>query len=887
MVLPSLAKGFKLATFFTVFSLLICIQPAFSQQKINELDGIKSERFFANIGRGSEIATLATSPMTAPTYSIHKTAEGGLEVGMPDPDAIPTLYTEVMLAIISACEHNGISEGSIDEFMEYFMGGEEMELSRIGYVQKVDDAFYASFVRREPRVGEPIVLALRFKEVPAGKVISREEGAVIELSDYSRILVTIGGLQDAPREYSEPDREKVITVQEVRSLVMDGNERGALLSFFTSPAVQSYREDVVAALCNDLIALSARERQYRAGSVSFLDHLMSYSSDLIDDAGFSGAAQLMAGQAITIISWMDHVGNIPGAEKIRLTTDDTFMATSKKHGRSFIDARTLPEGITAVGDEGARGFFWRGVEKISKLGPNIDETLIYDREHFLSVKDRVIMYLMDHGFYKVDDQLSEATDSGNISTMHETFFMHDTLPGSFQATSTGPGHFQETKLDAKFVTQGHGIQFNVLFDAQGNILEVRGQELRPGDWTVALPGYVDYMVNLGGLRFNDVSINLTGEMADVAELFSPSVDFSKENIEALKAAIASNGKVAPYTGVLINGQGYVKANRPDAPPIIWMRPLSDLTDRRIPLNFLYDGLSSDQLKGFARGLHESYEKALSQGAPDDLDVKPFTEDALRDGMNIPASGFGLTEGLTRFTDLNTPFARKALTSPDDSDPDSVSLLRVSIEQLSSCGDEAVKFLSELSRDSAAKVSVEIFSATGDGVITDSTYADLGIVRKLLPAGFVPTKENTITLMPVLSDEAFTARGNQEGKWMIGDMQPKDTIISPVGLVNDKAGLVRGLLMGLRLNEIARQLRKGKADEAFVTETLNYYKDFCVSMGVSQVNLNEQDLVNMAGDNLNRMIYALNRIIRSMPILPLNPQEQRAVYEHAREALVRA
>jgi len=63
-----------------------------------------------------------------------------------------------------------------------------------------------------------------------------------------------------------------------------------------------------------------------------------------------------------------------------------------------------------------------------------------------------------------------------------------------------------------------------LYGADGKtIKQIIAKELKAGDWTLALPGYVDYMVNLGGLRFNDISVKLSPETASG---FNPYVNFA-------------------------------------------------------------------------------------------------------------------------------------------------------------------------------------------------------------------------------------------------------------------------------------------------------------------------------------------------------------------------
>ena len=93
---------------------------------------------------------------------------------------------------------------------------------------------------------------------------------------------------------------------------------------------------------------------------------------------------------------------------------------------------------------------------------------------------------------------------------------------------------------------------------------------------------------------------------------------------------------------------------------------------------------------------------------------------------------------------------------------------------------------------------------------------------------------------------------------------------------------------MRLSEIARQQSEEKeVDEEFVKQTFVQYRYFCTSQGVRNFNINIEDLIDLATGNINRMVEALNKIIKALPIRPVNTEELRIIYEHAREALIRA
>ena len=280
-------------------------------------------------------------------------------------------------------------------------------------------------------------------------------------------------------------------------------------------------------------------REFVENNISFALETAASSTSISGEELSESVAgmQLAGGQLLTIISWIDR--KVPGARGLRLTSDPEEMVTSPK-GLSYIDRRTIPHNVGETKEEGRCGFFWRGIEKVKKLAKGVLEVL---KMRPKAIDENIVMYLMNHGFIQAPKGIVEATEKGRISTIHETFFINDTLRSSIQTTSTGSGHYQGTKLDIKYVTEGKGIQFNVKYGDNGEILEVLAQHLRKGYPCMALPGYVDYMVNLGGLRFNDVSVDLTFEELSS---FYPNLDEAGYNAIRTRSVKPDN---APYLGV--------------------------------------------------------------------------------------------------------------------------------------------------------------------------------------------------------------------------------------------------------------------------------------------------------------------------------------------------
>ncbi len=248
-------------------------------------------------------------------------------------------------------------------------------------------------------------------------------------------------------------------VHEAPVLVKAGEITEAIRYLLASEAFQynEGRQDigevlsVPAAMFNVLIEEYLKNADDAVNIKEFFNRIKAVMVDLTGTVEISQSVQLMAGQALTICSWIDR--GIPGADKMRLTADAACMAKAgdKERGMSFIDFNTLPDGIKnafskkdepgSFNRENTPGFYWRGVEKINKLGENILEGLIIDPDRFMARRGNLVMYLMDHGFVEVPESLKSATEEGQISTMHETYFVNDLLPGSCQTTSTGTGHF--------------------------------------------------------------------------------------------------------------------------------------------------------------------------------------------------------------------------------------------------------------------------------------------------------------------------------------------------------------------------------------------------------------------------------------------------------------
>ncbi len=227
----------------------------------------------------------------------------------------------------------------------------------------------------------------------------------------------------------------------------------------------------------------------------------------LEDPNAAKSLQVVARQLLnTILYIQDGIG---GAAAMEVTADENEMLkhpvgadTKRKYPLgSFLKINTLPTRPTDK--ESTPGFYWRGYE-----GP---------------------------------EKLKDMAEKGLCLT---------------QLASTGVGHFQGNTLDFKFLperVQGKLIQFNVRYNIDGSIQEVLRQDILPGQWGLALPGYVDYAVNVGGVDFYDFSVILSDAEA---RQISPNFDFSQK--EAV-AKVVENLRVAPYS-VVCAEIGYLADN---------------------------------------------------------------------------------------------------------------------------------------------------------------------------------------------------------------------------------------------------------------------------------------------------------------------------------------
>jgi len=213
------------------------------------------------------------------------------------------------------------------------------------------------------------------------------------------------------------------------------------------------------------------------------------------------------------------------------------------------------------------------------------------------------------------------------------------------------------------------------------------------------------------------------------------------------------------------------------------------------------------------------------------------------------------------------------------------LLRVPVEAIEFIGVDNIKdFLVTFQK--APNGYVELYYMSGMGEASESIYQRYGIEKKLLSEELKNpekrTRKNTLTLLPVLKDEKLDQASIVS---RIGNMKPRNTILSPIGLQNDSAGLIRSAILGLKIMEIARDGEKIDRDEV-QRRVLEDLKMICKIDDMR--GLTADDIIYLAiSDDINKIMEALKKLIRLLPIAPINAGELRQIYEHAKAVITAA
>ena len=222
----------------------------------------------------------------------------------------------------------------------------------------------------------------------------------------------------------------------------------------------------------------------------------------------------------------------------------------------------------------------------------------------------------------------------------------------------------------------------------------------------------------------------------------------------------------------------------------------------------------------------------------------------------------------------------------------VKLLRIPVEAIESVGFGNIQSFIEAFQ--AAGGYAELYYMSGTGDIGDAVYRKYGLTRKKLPEKFRSSRENTVTLFAAFKGEEIdrTAVIKRLGS---AEVTTRNTILSPIGLQHDAAGLIRAAILGLQTMEVARQIKKKgellARNQAFRDSIqltiLENLKNVCGNERLRDFDLTPDDIIGLASGNINDIVTALNKLIKLLPIIPINAEELRQIYEHAKEVVTAA
>lgn len=222
-----------------------------------------------------------------------------------------------------------------------------------------------------------------------------------------------------------------------------------------------------------------------------------------------------------------------------------------------------------------------------------------------------------------------------------------------------------------------------------------------------------------------------------------------------------------------------------------------------------------------------------------------------------------------------------------------ALVRIPIEAIESVGINNIKgFL--VTFQEAPNAYIELYYMSGIGEVSESVYQKYGLQKKFLPKDFKRTRENTVTLFPALKGEEINQSAIVSRLVSI-NITPENTILSPMGLQHDPAGFIRATILGLKMMDIARQIKEKGIDitknQAFKDkiqlEILEQLKNVCDADDLKNFNLTPDDIIALATGTINNIITALKKLIKLLPITPIDADGLRQIYEHAKEIITAA
>ncbi len=250
----------------------------------------------------------------------------------------------------------------------------------------------------------------------------------------------------------------------------------------------------------------------------------------------------------------------------------------------------------------------------------------------------------------------------------------------------------------------------------------------------------------------------------------------------------------------------------------------------------------------------------------------------------PRTGGRVKSDFEQYVDRDTPLLRELL---GEGKPP--VLLRVPNEAIKGYDPRNVTdFLQSL--QAAPNVYIELLPDIGES--EEDIYLRYGIERKPLPESLKErSRLNTITLLPANRGKSIDS---PELSLKLRDLRAEDTVISPIGIGDDPAGLVRATILGLQIMDLARQFHNGNGScmtdgridgDKVQSQILEQLKFIFNLDEIREIGIDSDDIIALATGTTNGIIRALNKLIKLLPIAaPIDAEELRLIYEHARSAI---
>jgi len=377
---------------------------------------------------------------------------------------------------------------------------------------------------------------------------SEEEAEPVDMNENIQ-----GGINAADGQRITPGYYGVAPASDTNQTALQSQARSVQhLDMFANPTIESLSMAVSRANAGLQIFAEPKTSAAARGEIKGYYHKLANLALQAEDIEQSQGLQTIALQTLAIITMIEQ--KVPGAEKLRLTYKPGYMVKAKDNkgndrSPSYLSyPSVIDAGIEVSETENdPTKLHWRGIEGVSKLGPNganiIPEANYAENQTELG---KLIMYSMLH-----------------LGKFHTTVFTNNTLPKSIQHASTGKGHFQGNMLDIKYVVSGQMLQMLDIYDKSGKKVKTLAHLVKEGEWTVAIPGAVDYIIPLTEtVIFNDISIA-------VPETLAPELMNTADERSAVEAVVNRQTQ-AGYGLIEYQGASALVNIDPNAGELMWL-----------------------------------------------------------------------------------------------------------------------------------------------------------------------------------------------------------------------------------------------------------------------------------------------------------------------------